>query len=54
MGKSKLGPCFFTSAGAKLMVVPPQVNLWPEFESGDDTLARFLYGCIGESDDYND
>src|ERR1700744_860896 len=37
IGKSKLGPSFFTSAGARLIVVLPIGNLKPELESAVDT-----------------
>ena len=40
MGRSKLGPSFFTSAGARLMVVRPKVKLKPELMSAVITRSR--------------
>ena len=40
MGRSKLGPSFFTSAGARLMVVRPMGNLKPELVSAVVTRSR--------------
>src|SRR5580658_9680441 len=40
MGRSKLGPSFLTSAGARLMVVRPMGNLNPELVSAVETLSR--------------
>ena len=40
MGRSKLGPSFFTSAGARLMVVRPIGNLKPELVSAVVTRSR--------------
>ena len=40
MGRSKLGPSFFTSAGARLMVVRPMGNLKPELASAVVTRSR--------------
>ncbi len=40
IGRSKLGPSFFTSAGARLMVVRPKVNEKPELISAVMTRSR--------------
>src|SRR6202044_3797114 len=40
MGRSKLGPSFLTSAGARLMVVRPMGNLNPELVSAVETRSR--------------
>src|SRR3984957_16208018 len=40
MGRSKLGPSFLTSAGARLMVVLPIGNLNPELVSAVETRSR--------------
>src|SRR5262245_57423903 len=40
MGRSKLGPSFFTSAGARLMVVRPIGNLKPELDKAVLTRSR--------------
>src|SRR5690349_17183001 len=40
MGRSKLGPSFFTSAGARLIVVRPNVNVNPELISAVITRSR--------------
>ena len=40
MGRSKLGPSFFTSAGARLIVVRPKVKLKPELVSAVITRSR--------------
>jgi hypothetical protein len=40
MGRSKLGPSFFTSAGARLMVVRPMGNLKPELVRAVLTRSR--------------
>jgi len=40
MGRSKLGPSFLTSAGARLMVVRPMGNLKPELVRAVETRSR--------------
>ena len=40
MGRSKLGPSFFTSAGARLIVMRPIGNLNPELVSAVETRSR--------------
>src|SRR5262245_10031020 len=40
IGRSKLGPSFFTSAGARLIVVRPNVNVNPELISAVITRSR--------------
>src|SRR5437868_6163154 len=40
IGRSKLGPSFLTSAGARLIVVRPRGTLNPEFERAVPTRSR--------------
>ena len=55
MGRSKLGPSFFTSAGARLMVVRPKVKLNPELISAVITRSRDSFtAASGKPDDDDD
>jgi len=51
MGRSNVGPSFFTSAGARLMVVLPSEICSRICQRGRDAVARFLHGGVGQSDD---
>src|SRR5436190_21363965 len=46
MGRSKLGPSFLTSAGARLMVVRPMGGLKPEFEIAVMTRSRDSFTAV--------